>query len=429
MKIWQFVIKEVLYRKTSFLLTALCAAVAVGAFACAASLLKINDIKAGSILAEKQQQTQKQMAILNDDMRKATLRLGFNLAILPKEQDIGDWYADDFGSTYMPYEYVEKLANSGIISIRHLLPVLQQKITWPEYKRKIILVGTHGEVPNLHKNKKVPLVQPVQTGQIVLGYELSQSLELNVGDKVKLMGEEFTVSKCYTERGNKDDITAWIPLDKAQQMLNKTGKINAIIALQCLCVKGDLSVVRKEVTSALPDTKAIELSKEKVLARLETRTKAAHSARLTLENQKQTMLNLSKQREKFASTFVIIIISTAGLWIWFLAFSNVSQRKEEIGILNAIGFKSSQILLLFVSRAFLTGVLGGIIGLTAGIWFGKYFALKADIASANKLFGEYFDCKTAIITFVLAVALSLIASWLPAISACRHDPAEVLNKG
>lgn len=111
-------------------------------------------------------------------------------------------------------------------------------------------------------------------GTIVLGYELHQSLGLNVGDSVKLLGEEFTIHKCHEHRGSKDDITAWINLRQGQELLDKKGRINAIVALQCVCVGRDLSRMRSEITKVLPDTQIVEIGTEKALARFETRMRA-----------------------------------------------------------------------------------------------------------------------------------------------------------
>jgi len=172
----------------------------------------------------------------------------------------------------MPEEYVHLLADSGIVTVRHFLPSLQQKIEWPERKRKIILVGARGEVPNLHKNPVKPLVQPVPPGTISFGYELHRSLDLKVGEKVKLMGKEFTIHACHKERGNKDDITAWIFLAEAQELLDKRGLVNAILALECLCTGDALPLIRKEIAAILPRTQVIERG-SRALARAEARTK------------------------------------------------------------------------------------------------------------------------------------------------------------
>jgi hypothetical protein len=65
-------------------------------------------------------------------LRGQPLKLGYNLVILPKEQNIADWHSEDYSVTCMPESYADRLAASDIVSIRHILPSLQQKINWLE---------------------------------------------------------------------------------------------------------------------------------------------------------------------------------------------------------------------------------------------------------------------------------------------------------
>ena len=53
----------------------------------------------------------------------------------------------------------------------------------------------------------------------LLGHELHERLGIKEGDKVDLMSRQFRVHKCHPARGSKDDITAWIHLKDAQEIL------------------------------------------------------------------------------------------------------------------------------------------------------------------------------------------------------------------
>jgi len=166
MTIWNLLIREILHRKLNFMLAVLSVMVASGSLIGSVTLLRIHDIQTGKLLEQKQAKLEQRMAQLQDDTRKAMLKLGFNIVILPKDQNLSDWYAEDYASKYMPEDYADRLANSGVVTVRHLLPSLQQKIEWPERKRKIILVGARGEVPELHKSPVKPLVQPFRPGRL-----------------------------------------------------------------------------------------------------------------------------------------------------------------------------------------------------------------------------------------------------------------------
>src|SRR5690606_31440279 len=115
--------------------------------------------------------TAQRMALLEDDFRKITKNLGFNVLILPKDQNLSDLYADDFASKYMPEEYADRLARARIATLNHLLPILQQKLRWPEQERTILAIDTRGEVPLVNRDPKKPILDAVPTGSMIVGYE------------------------------------------------------------------------------------------------------------------------------------------------------------------------------------------------------------------------------------------------------------------
>ena len=427
MKIRQLVAKEILHRKLNFALSVFATLIATAALIGSVVLLRMHDARTHSILQTKEAELQVRMDKLNDDTRKSMLKLGFNLVILPRDQNLADWYADDYSTKYMPESYVDRLAESDIVSVRHILPSLQQKIHWPERKRTIILMGTRGEVPNLHLSPQKPLVQPVPEGTIILGHELHQSMEIDAGETIRLLGRNFAVSACYPERGNKDDITAWISLKEAQELLGKEGLINAILALECLCTGNALPIIRKEVAAILPGTQVIERGSQAV-ARAEARNQVAEEAATTLENEKRGRGILRAERERMASILVPVILLTCGLWVALMAFINVRSRREEIGILRTVGVSAKRIFFLFIWKHISIGVLGGFLGLILGS-IPMLFLFNRDSALVLEDVGSFpFWLGMGALAIVGASLLAVIAGWIPALIAARQDPAEVMRE-
>jgi cell division protein FtsB len=419
MKIRLLVIKEIRRRKLNFLLGLLSVVFAVAAVIGASTMLKVHDIKTNNIVSGKEEETRERLAVLPDDYRKISKKLGFNLLILPKDQNLSDLYADDFAAKLMPESYVDSLASSRSVYIRHLLPSLQEKITWPEKHRTIILTGIRGEVPFLHKDPKEPIMVAVPKGTIVLGYELHKSLDLKKGDRVKLKGQTFTVGKCNESRGNKDDITAWTDLNEAQEILNKPGKINAIQALKCHCSGSDLAAVRKEVLDVLPGTQVIEKG-GKVLVRAEARDRAAQEALEAVEAEKRHRLELRKEQEDFASILVPLILVASAVWIAFLFIGNVRERRSEIGILRAVGVKEWDIMKLFLLKAVIIGLTGAFIGYFTGLTIGSIWGGQFTLS--------IFNINFLLLSLLFAPILALMAAYVPATVAARQDPADVLRE-
>jgi putative ABC transport system permease protein len=267
----------------------------------------------------------------------------------------------------------------------------------------------------------------VEKGSITLGYELHRSLDLAVGETTRLMGREFTVSECYDERGDRDDITAWIHLEEAQELLDKAGLLNAILALECLCT-GDvpLAKLREEITGILPGTKVVERG-SRALARAETRLKLQQEAQATLAEEEQNREAMRRIREEFASFLIPVIYLACGIWIAFLGLMNSRTRREEIGILRAFGISGGKVLQTFLLKYLMVGICGGIPGFFGGVITGFMFG--------RILEGEFIWIGPAgeLVVFLAILAvlgssiLAIAAGWIPALLATRQDPAEILH--
>ena len=420
MSIWHLVFREIAHRKLNFLLCVVSIAVAAACLTASATLLRAHDVRTTQLVAAKEAETKAQMDKLEDDYRKITIKLGFNVLILPKDQNLADLYASDYASKYMPEEYATRIASSDIVSVQHLLPMLQEKIKWPERERTILLVGTRGEVPKLLGGPKKAMLNPVQPGTIILGFELHRSLSLHKGDRIQLMGRPFTVAECYDERGTKDDITAWISLKEAQQLLDKEGRINGILALECVCAADSLAKVRADIAAVLPETQVIEFASQ-TLTRAEARQRAADAAEQSIDAEKAQRLRLRNESEGFAAVLVPIVMAACAVWVAFLALANVRERRNEIGILRAIGLRSRQISAAFLAKAFMFGLAGGLIGWAAG--FAVALAWSRPIAVAS-----LFDRTLPALCVAVSPLLSLLASWIPATLAAQQQPADILRE-
>ena len=411
MSIFKLAFQEIIRRKMNFLLGLLSITLAAAIISHSLVSLATHDLRTEEIISNKEEETRIRMAKLEDDYRIIMKKMGFNLLIVPEDQNLADLYADDFASSFMPESYVETLATCGQVSIRHLLPSIQKKMEWTEYRRTVILTGTRGEVPLAHADPKEPMQNPVAPGEIILGYELHRSLDLEAGDSIKFNGSNFTVSECYSERGNKDDITVWIELAAAQKMLNKPGEINAILALKCMCAPDQLADLRQEIGSILPGTTLIEKG-SRIITRAEARRRAKAEALAAIASEKNARLQLRSEMEQFNAVLLPVVLAGCGLLIAFLFWTNVRERKSEIGILRAIGVDTKKIMSLFVFRALIMGLTGGIAGLAAGALAGSGFFMPGHI-----LFLQVVGT---------AVFLALAGAWIPSYAGISRDPAQVL---
>ena len=428
MTVWRLVAKEIGYRRLNFALGAFAVLVAVGCVVAVLTVLSGYDVRAEGIGEDQEARTQDIGAGLKDDARRLMLELGYNVLILHKDQDLGEFYAQGRASKLMPETYAEKLAASRRLMVRHLLPSLQERIVWPEQNEAIILIGTRGEVPQTHLDPKKPMIAAVPKGTMVLGSVLAQKAGLEVGKQVKLLGRAFTVGKIHERRGNEDDATAWIDLAEAQELLGKPGRINAILALGCLCVSQTPGGVSKEITSTLEDTQVIELLREAAIRRA-TRTAVGNRADQFVGLEKTGRESLRLERAVLEKWVILPVVLGCVVWVGLLALGNVRRRRTEIGILRAMGVRAGQIVSIFLVRALLVGLMGAAIGYAVG--FAVAAAWEAGgVALGGKAVGvaALFDPILLAAALVLAPLLSALASLVPAMMAAQQDPATVLRE-
>jgi ABC-type lipoprotein release transport system permease subunit len=429
MSIWRLVLREFAYRKLTALLALLSVAVATACMVGSLLVLRAHDLQTEAISAAMQAETEARTKQLQEDYRKIMLELGFNVFIVPRGDKAADVYSDDFGRAEMPESYADKLGNAGIITINHLRPILSKRVDWPQQGMKIVLTGIRDEVTQAGRKRKEPLAEPVKPGQALLGFVVAKQAKLKPGDTIDLLGRKLTVGEIESFRGTSDDITVWVELAVAQELLDKRGKINAMQAINCLAEKchpdaSGIPAVDEEISRVLPETQVlIDMSKAK--ARIDTRGRAAKESVQALAAEKERRATLRAQISQVTSILGPVAMVAAAIWVALWMLGNVRQRSGEIGVLRAIGVRGRQIMLLFLGKALIVGLLGALIGCAVGI----------GVAAAWSRTGEP-EITLASLIQPLTVALvlgavplvAIVASWPPALLAARQDPAAVLRE-
>lgn len=449
MNVWRLVIQEIKHRKLSFALGLLSVTAAVATLVGAQTLLTADQIITGRLLSARQAEVEssvadKQAAVdkagkeLQDFIRKQMLGLGFNVLILPESQSLSELHLNGSMSATMPEEYVDRLATSKIVTVNHLLPSVTKRVRWEEQDREVVVVGTRGEVPIQHRGLKKPLLDEVAAGKMVVGHEIHRDLKLSEGDTVQFQGREFTVSKLHPERGSVDDVTVWINLGEAQEMLGMQNLINAILALECDCAGDRISQIREEIAGILPGTQVIERYSQ-ALTRAESRAKAKKAAEASLkqaqesgeeqlELERRSRQDIEARHTGLAAILVPLVVLGSIVTIAVLAFANSRQRSQEIGILRAIGVSTRQLMLVFLSKAALIGLLGGITGVVIGLFVGQALGSSQPVGTNwDELFSSGGLIAVTAMAPVSALLLSGLASWIPALLAASQDPAVILQ--
>ncbi len=408
MRIGTLALREILYRWKSVAAGIAAVALATGVLAGTLNLLKTYDTCRSRTIAEMKAELDQRVTALNEDIRSAMNSLGFNLVIIPAGQNLGDYYAEDYAQTLMPEEYLDRLARADLDTISHLLPRLRWRVRWPETKWTVSIVGGAQQASTFNGTTGDPAFASVPGGCAELGYEIHRALGYTTGQTVRIMGTDFRVSGCIGERGTKDDITIWLNLRNAQELLGKPGQINEILALETERAWTNFNLVRAEIGAILPDTQVIEYG-ETLAAMIAARTQTVMRGEVAIALEEGTTAARQRSMKAFALVLVPIVIMVCGVWLIMVMLDNVRSRRQEIGILSAVGYRLPQIMGLFMLRAVPAGILGGVLGFAFSGITGSY---------SLELFG---------IAVGTACLIAFLATALPAVYTVLVNPADILR--
>jgi putative ABC transport system permease protein len=109
-----------------------------------------------------------------------------------------------------------------------------------------------------------------------------------------------------------------------------------------------------------------------------------------------------------------------GIGIMNIMLVSVTERTREIGIRMAIGAKGRHVLLQFLFEAITISVVGGLIGVLAGVGFSKLVAMKAGWPIVVSI-------ESILLAFGVAGFVGIFFGFYPARKASRLDPIDALR--
>ena len=344
-----------------------------------------------------------------DETRKIMREQGLNLYIYPKGTNLIDFYSVNNTGTF-PDNYVDVLAESKTFdAVRHLTGVLQ--IRFPEWKdsngstHQIVLFGYKDEAQQKYLPRQEIMGFDVKKGTVQVGAQVAKNIP--VGAPFIIIGADgkqysFPVAVIHDEGRGMMDMGVAFNLEDLQQVTGLQGKINKIEALGCVCSDGRIKNARNQVQAIFSDLEVTEIS-------------SIADAR---ENQRLMM-------NKYGAFIIPFVVLSCLLITGLLFYQNVNLRSREIGLLKAIGKKSSTILFMILTKAFILGMAGGITGFFIGHLTAEYFGTEIFRFTAQNIRPVW---SVFFYTILFSPLLWMLSSWIPALMATRIDAAETLGK-
>lgn len=136
--------------------------------------------------------------------------------------------------------------------------------------------------------------------------------------------------------------------------------------------------------------------------------------------------------EKWGAFVVLmIIILVAALNILGSLSMIVLQKKRDIGVLRSLGLTAKQVQAIFIQQGLIIGIIGAFLGAILGLGFSylqdTFGLLKLSSAFIIDAYPVDIQWTDVLLIMFGTLGLSVLASWVPALTASKIHPARVIR--
>ena len=353
--------------------------------------------------------------------------LGANILVLPKSVSVQDYYSADMHDEEFPEEYIDRLVLSDLQGLDNLSPKLSIPVNVrgrnytltgilpkKEFRSKAMWQGAgifsqpagcgvviDGSLSNNTTPKETlvrkRVIETLGESEVLVGNDVAVLLEIKQGDTFQVFGKMFSVTAILPQTGTVDDSRIFAHLHTVQKLAGKGSVINAIEIVGC-CNEISQGLVQK-INKLLPEAKVV-----------------------TITQVVDTQVKTNQMMSRLSLIFLAIIVLVGGVSIANYMYANVFERRREIGTLMAMGAGSSFILKMFLLKALLLGLAGGIggyiIGTVLAVTLGPKLA-RIPVLPMPILM---------VWAIAISTAIALVACYFPARHAAYLEPSSTIQE-
>ena len=344
--------------------------------------------------------------MMTEDISKKLDEFGANIVIVPRSDDL----AFSYGGISIGEVAVDRqvLKDSDVPKIRQIEVRDNINIVSPKLiglveieGKKVPLMGVHFEDElKLKKWWKIHGTRPKAREEVLIGNEVAVRLFKSAGDTLPLSGRSIKIAGVLDETGSQDDFLIFSDLSLVQEVLKKPEAIS-LIEVSAFCLTCPIDDIVGQISKVLPHAKVTAIKQT-----IQTRVEA-------LEHFKKFSVGISS-----------IVLLIGGLIVFTNMMASVNERKREIGIFRAIGFRKSHVIRIIFLEALIIGVIAGMVGYLLGLVATQVIGpLITGVPSARWVIDPWLILGV----LFLSTALGILSSIYPAIQASKMDPTAALR--
>jgi len=326
----------------------------------------------------------------------------------------------------------DALAAAGLPGIKGVAPQLSFDVqaVSPYNNQRVTVVGTTPSYPDVRgitvaEGSFITQNDLDRRGlKIVLGAEIAQTLFPDggaVGQNVRLAGGpanlNMTVVGVMTAKGGSgggtQDTYAYIPLTTLSSRINFNRNANGAVLVNQINVQktpgANNAQVSADITSVL----------------VQRHTSATQD--FTVKSQ-DDLLGASEDVQRTMSillgSIAGISLVVGGIGVMNIMLVSVTERTREIGIRRAVGARSKDIILQFVTEALALCIGGGILGIAVGM--GVAIGIDGREIAGQQM-ATVIQIWSVAVAFAVAAGIGALSGSYPAFRASRLDPITALR--
>lgn len=241
---------------------------------------------------------------------------------------------------------------------------------------------------------------PVDSDGIIIGSDVAEKMAVAPGDVLIVEERELLVAGVLSPTGSQDDDVIFADFDLVSML---TGQADAVTLAEvsALCSDCPIEEITEQLSAVLPDANVKEI-------------------RQVMTQRMATV----RQFERFTFTVAFVIVAIGAALVFTSMMGSVSERKQEIGVFRAVGFKQSHIITIILLEAFVLTLVAGLAGTIGGflISFGvlpNVLGIGRDLLSIDPELGVFAVSAVVFVGFASAI--------YPALRAARVDPVVAMN--
>lgn len=263
--------------------------------------------------------------------------------------------------------------------------------------------------------------KPDEPGVAVADRHYAAIFSLKPGDTVTIGDRNFQVVGLVDQQGSSQAGAAnlYIPLVEAQQLVNMdAGQVNQVYVR--LDDAGQVDTIVADITAQLGTISA--MSQESIL---------------------QVMGGVARISTRFSTVAGLVGLAGGVALAWVVLAGLVTERRREIGVMKATGWRSRDVIRVFMGEIFLLGLFGGLLGIALGSGLAAVMGyLPAPVVPVNETLpglaavdlptdtsrlSATVSFNTLALALFIAIGGALLAGWRSVWQVARLKPAQTLR--